>query len=65
MKRLVFEITYNINDVIKQEIVEVITDRDSEWTKSQYLRHRTGTKMELISETETEQTEHSWKKISS
>ena len=65
MKRLVFEITQNTNGDAVREVVEVITDRTSEWTISQYLRNRMYTKMELISETETDQTETSWTKISS
>lgn len=64
MKRLVFEITHNIKGDVKREVVEVITDRTPEWTESQYLRHRINTKMYLISETETDQTETSWTKIS-
>ena len=65
MKRLVFEITQHTNGEAKREVVEVITDRTSEWTISQYLRNKMHTKMELISETETTQTETSWKTISS
>ena len=65
MKRLVFEITHNTKGDSKREVVEVITDRTPEWTESQYLRHRMDTKMYLISETETDQTETSWKTISS
>lgn len=64
MKRLVFEITHDTTGNASKEVVEVITDRDSEWTISQYLRHRMNTQMELISETETNQTEYSWTKIS-
>jgi hypothetical protein len=64
MKRLVFEITHDTTGNASKEVVEVISDRDSEWTISQYLRHRMNTQMELISETETNQTEYSWTKIS-
>ena len=64
MKRLVFEITHDTTGNASKEVVEIITDRDSEWTISQYLRHRMNTQMELISETETNQTEYSWTKIS-
>ena len=64
MKRLVFEITYDTVGNAKKEVVEVITDRTPEWTKSEYLRHRLNTQMKLISETETDQTEQSWTKIS-
>ena len=65
MKRLVFEITQHTNGDAIREVVEVITDRTSECTISQYLRNRMHTKMELISETENDQTETSWTKISS
>ena len=65
MKKLVFEITQTTNGEVNREVVEVITDRTSEWTISQYLRNKIHTKMELISETETDQTETSWTKISS
>lgn len=64
MNRFVYEITYDTTGNASKEVVEVITDRDSEWTISQYLRHRINTQMELISETETNQTEYSWTKIS-
>jgi hypothetical protein len=64
MKRLVFEITYDTVGNAYKEVVEVITDRTPEWTKEQYLRYRTNTQMKLISETETDQTEQSWTKIS-
>jgi hypothetical protein len=35
--------------------VEFITDRTPLWTEQQYLRHRGGYKMELISDEETEE----------
>lgn len=37
--------------------VEFITDRTPIWTEQQYLRHRSGYKMELISDEETEEKE--------
>ena len=37
--------------------IEFITDRESEWTEKQYLRNRSNTIMELISDEETEEKE--------
>lgn len=64
MKRLVFEIIDFSNEKSGSEIVEVITDRTPEWTKEQYLRNKSNTVMNLISEAETNEINSSWKKIS-
>lgn len=64
MKRLVFEIIDFSNEKSGSEIVEVITDRTPEWTKNQYLRNKSNRVMNLISETETNEINSSWKKIS-
>ena len=64
MKRLVFEIIDFSNEKSGSEIVEVITDRTPEWTKEQYLRNKSNRVMNLISETETNEINSSWKKIS-
>lgn len=37
--------------------IEFITERTSEWTEQQYLRNRSNTIMELISDEETEEKE--------
>ena len=35
--------------------VEFITDREPKWTEEQFLRHRRGYKMEMLSDEETEE----------
>jgi hypothetical protein len=34
----------------KSNVIEIITDRDSEWTMNQYLRNRDGVSMKLLSQ---------------
>jgi hypothetical protein len=34
----------------KSEVIEIITDRDPEWTMNQYLRNRGGASMKLLSQ---------------
>jgi hypothetical protein len=55
MRKLTFKI--NESEQTKEHFLEIITDRTPEWTKSQYLRHRVGVTMELISDEETKETE--------
>ena len=35
--------------------VEFITDREPKWTEEQFLRHRRGYKMEMLSDEETKE----------
>jgi hypothetical protein len=37
--------------------MEFISDRTAQWTETQYMRHRKGITMELISDEETEEKE--------
>ena len=47
------KLTYKITEVSNTYGLEFITDRTSEWTEKQYLRHRSNIKMELISDETT------------
>jgi hypothetical protein len=49
MRKLIYKITEASNTYG----LEFITDRTPEWTENQYLRHRSNTKMELISDEKT------------
>ena len=54
MKKFLFKITDPRKEVY---FLECISDRAASWTKDQYLRHRGGYQMELISDEETEEKE--------
>ena len=51
------KLTYLIVEGDKTFGLEFITDRTPQWTESQYMRHRRGITMELISDEETEEKE--------
>lgn len=53
MRKLIYKIVEEQNT----RFWEVITDRTPQWTEAQYLRNRTNTTMELVSDEETEETE--------
>tara|TARA_Y100000996_G_C22501475_1_gene634610 strand:+ start:1020 stop:1199 length:180 start_codon:yes stop_codon:yes gene_type:complete len=53
MRKLLFKIVEEQNT----RFWEVVTDRTPQWTEAQYLRNRTNTTMELVSDEETEETE--------
>lgn len=57
MRKLVYKITEEKSQSQSIYHIEFITDRTPEWTKEQYLRHRSNTLMELVSDEETEETE--------
>ena len=57
MRKLVYKITEEKSQSQSIYHIEFITDRTSEWTESQYLRHRNNTIMELVSDEETEEKE--------
>jgi|TARA_R100000479_G_C6236652_1_gene147229 hypothetical protein len=57
MRKLVYKITEDTDTSQHIYFLEFITDRTSEWTESQYLRHRNNTIMELVSDEETEEKE--------
>lgn len=52
MRKFLFKITNTKKEVY---FLECISDRAASWTKEQYLRHRGGYQMELISDEETEE----------
>ena len=55
MVKLRFEIAVHSISSTTFSIWEVITDRTPEWTEEQYLRNRSNTIMELVSDEETEE----------
>ena len=57
MRKLTYLITEEGEQSQKIYSLEFITDRTPTWTEQQYLRHRSNTKMELISDEETEEKE--------
>ena len=57
MRKLVYKITEEKEQSQSIYHIEFITDRTPEWTEQQYLRHRSNTLMELVSDEETEEKE--------
>ena len=57
MKKLIYKITEEKEQSQSIYHIEFITDRTPEWTEEQYLRNRTNTFMELVSDEETEEQE--------
>ena len=57
MRKLTYLITEEGPQSQKIYSLEFITDRTPTWTEQQYLRNRSNTKMELISDEETEEKE--------
>ena len=57
MRKLTYLITEDESQSQRIYSIEFITDKTPTWTEQQYLRHRGNTKMELISDEETEETE--------
>jgi hypothetical protein len=57
MRKLVYKITEEKSQSQSIYHIEFITDRTSEWTEQQYLRNRSNTFMELVSDEETEEKE--------
>ena len=55
MRKLLYKITKEKSQSQSIYHIEFITDRTPEWTESQYLRHRSDTQMELVSDEETEE----------
>lgn len=51
------KLTYLVIENNKTYGLEFITNRTSQWTETQYMRHRRGITMELISDEETEEEE--------
>ena len=57
MRKLTYLITEEGPQSQKIYSLEFITDRTPTWTEQQYLRNRSNTKMELISDEATEEKE--------
>ena len=57
MRKLVYKIIEETESSQSIHHIEFITDRTPEWTEQQYLRHRSNTLMELVSDEETEEKE--------
>ena len=57
MKKLIYKITEEKEQSQSIYHIEFITDRTPEWTEEQYLRNRSNTIMELVSDEETEEKE--------
>ena len=57
MRKLTYNVTESSNRTQTIYQIEFITDRGAEWTEQQYLRNRTNTLMELVSDEETEEKE--------
>ena len=57
MRKLTYNVTESTNRTQTIYQIEFITDRGAEWTEQQYLRNRSNTKMELISDEETTEEE--------
>ena len=55
MRKLIYKITEEKEQSQSIYHIEFITDRTPEWTEEQYLRNRSNTIMELVSDEETEE----------
>ena len=63
MRKLIYKITEEKSQSQSIYHIEFITDRTPEWTEEQYLRNRSNTIMELISDEETEEQESLSRKV--
>ena len=63
MRKQTFKITEEKSQSQSIYHIEFITDRTPEWTEQQYLRNRTNTFMELVSDEETEEKEPVSRKV--
>jgi hypothetical protein len=57
MRKLIYKITEEKTQSQSIYHIEFITDRTPEWTEEQYLRNRSNTIMELVSNEETKEQE--------
>ena len=57
MRKLKYKVVEDTSTSQKIYYIEFITDRGSEWTEEEYLRHRPNAIMELLSDEETEEKE--------
>ena len=63
MRKLIYKIIEEKEQSQSIYHIEFITDRTPEWTEEQYLRNRSNTIMELISDEETEEQESLSRKV--
>jgi len=63
MRKLIYKIIEEKAQSQSIYHIEFITDRTPEWTEEQYLRNRSNTIMELISDEETEEQESLSRKV--
>ena len=57
MRKLRYRIQEETENSQTNKFIEFVTDRTPQWTEAQYLRNRTNTTMELVSDEEAEETE--------
>ena len=57
MRKLIYKVIEEKSQSQSIYYIEFITDRTTEWTEQQYLRNRTNTIMELVSDEETKEKE--------
>ena len=57
MRKLIYKVIEEKSQSQSIYHIEFITDRTPEWTEQQYLRNRSNTFMELVSDEETKEEE--------
>jgi hypothetical protein len=57
MRKLIYKVIEEKSQSQSIYHIEFITDRTTEWTEQQYLRNRSNTFMELVSDEETKEKE--------
>lgn len=57
MRKLRYRIQEETENSQTNKFIEFVTDRTPQWTEKQYLRNRSNTTMELVSNEEAEETE--------
>ena len=57
MRKLRYRIQEETENSQTNKFIEFVTDRTPQWTEKQYLRNRSNTTMELVSDEEAEETE--------
>ena len=57
MRKLIYKVIEEKSQSQSIYHIEFITDRTPEWTEQQYLRNRSNTFMELVSDEETKEKE--------
>ena len=57
MRKLRYRIQEETENSQTNKFIEFVTDRTPQWTEKQYLRNRSNTTMELVSNEEAEETD--------